>query len=205
MATVSIVKLKIRRGTDAERQQIILDTGELGYTTDTDLKRVFIGDGITYGGIPVSTKVFYTDLQNTQQTLIGDLIYDATTFGLYCVSAIDTDTPRPYVYSFAKLAGKVDPDNIYLNFNATNKLTIKNNSVDQTKISSSSFNQSIAGGNGTTIGVNYDNVKLIISANKLTVSEAGLNLSLLNTTTLPVVNPGPGKLWNDAGTVKVGS
>jgi len=52
MATVSVIKLKVRRGTDNQRKLITLDEGELGYTTDTG--RVFIGDSITPGGIPVS-------------------------------------------------------------------------------------------------------------------------------------------------------
>ena len=39
MATVSIAKIKIRRGTDYERKLIILDNGELGYVTDPPLHR----------------------------------------------------------------------------------------------------------------------------------------------------------------------
>jgi hypothetical protein len=42
--------LRIRRGTNAERQTIIFAEGELVYTTDT--KDLFVGDGITLGGIP---------------------------------------------------------------------------------------------------------------------------------------------------------
>lgn len=50
--------LQIRRGTDAERQAITPLLGELIYTTDS--KEVFIGDGVTVGGVPVSK---YTDDQ----------------------------------------------------------------------------------------------------------------------------------------------
>jgi len=42
--------LRIRRGTDAERQTIIFAEGELVYTTDT--KDLYVGDGTTFGGIP---------------------------------------------------------------------------------------------------------------------------------------------------------
>ena len=45
MANVTIVKLKVRRGSDAQRKAITLDQGELGYTLDT--KRFYIGDGST--------------------------------------------------------------------------------------------------------------------------------------------------------------
>lgn len=52
----TVVKLVIRRGTDADRQSVILSSGELGYAIDT--KRVYIGDGITTGGTLVSNKNF---------------------------------------------------------------------------------------------------------------------------------------------------
>jgi hypothetical protein len=44
--------LRIRRGTNAERQTIVFAQGELVYTTDT--KDLFIGDGTTLGGVIVS-------------------------------------------------------------------------------------------------------------------------------------------------------
>jgi Chaperone of endosialidase/Major tropism determinant N-terminal domain len=44
----TVIKLIIRRGTNSDRQNIILSSGELGYTLDT--KRVFVGDGVTQGG-----------------------------------------------------------------------------------------------------------------------------------------------------------
>ena len=43
--------LQIRRGNNAERQQITPAVGELVYVTDT--KVVYIGDGTTQGGVPV--------------------------------------------------------------------------------------------------------------------------------------------------------
>ena len=55
MADVSIVKLKVRRGSDAQRKTITLDQGELGYTLDT--KRFYIGDGSTVGGYVIGSKV----------------------------------------------------------------------------------------------------------------------------------------------------
>ena len=45
--------LKIRRGTDTERQTITPDLGEPIFTTDT--KQLFVGDGSTVGGVLVST------------------------------------------------------------------------------------------------------------------------------------------------------
>jgi hypothetical protein len=48
MANITIVKLKVRRGSDEQRKQITLDQGEVGYTLDT--RRLFVGDGATLGG-----------------------------------------------------------------------------------------------------------------------------------------------------------
>ena len=45
--------LRLRRGTDAERQSITPKSGELLYVTDTGL--VYVGDGITQGGSPVGS------------------------------------------------------------------------------------------------------------------------------------------------------
>ena len=45
--------LRLRRGTDAERLLITPLEGELIYTTDT--KKLYVGDGITIGGIAINT------------------------------------------------------------------------------------------------------------------------------------------------------
>ena len=41
--------MRLRRGTDVQRQEIIFEVGELIYVTDT--KDVYVGDGVTAGGI----------------------------------------------------------------------------------------------------------------------------------------------------------
>ena len=41
-------KIQLRRGTNAEREAVILDSGEPGWTTDT--KDLYVGDGETLGG-----------------------------------------------------------------------------------------------------------------------------------------------------------
>lgn len=45
-------KVQVRRGTDADRGTMVLASGELGWTTDT--KKLYIGDGTTYGGIDIA-------------------------------------------------------------------------------------------------------------------------------------------------------
>lgn len=59
--------LKLRRGTDAERQTITPAEGELIYTTDT--KELYVGDGLTQGGKLVSAEVS----DDTSPSLGGNL------------------------------------------------------------------------------------------------------------------------------------
>jgi len=64
--------LRLRRGTDTERQLIIPETGELIYTTDTKL--VYVGDGTTAGGVPVSDGTTPPNIvEDTSPQLGGDL------------------------------------------------------------------------------------------------------------------------------------
>jgi hypothetical protein len=52
----TIVRTLVRKGTDSERQQVVLEPGELGYTTN--YTRLFVGDGTTTGGVPVGVKYY---------------------------------------------------------------------------------------------------------------------------------------------------
>jgi hypothetical protein len=52
----SVVKILVRRGLEAERKNVLLSEGELGYSIDTS--RLFIGDGFTTGGNPIGIKNF---------------------------------------------------------------------------------------------------------------------------------------------------
>ena len=56
MPDITIVKIKVRRGSDDQRKQLVLDQGELGFTIDT--KRVFVGDGSVTGCKVVGNKNF---------------------------------------------------------------------------------------------------------------------------------------------------
>jgi len=101
MANISVIKLKVRRGTNAERQMIILDQGELGFTTDNNGQRLFVGDGTTYGGLSVGTK-FYTTAGLPDTTistiLTGDMLLDNSggNTGLYVLTGSDYSTYTSY-------------------------------------------------------------------------------------------------------------
>jgi hypothetical protein len=209
MASVSIVKIKIRRGTEAERRQIVLDSGELGYTVDADSRRLFIGDGVTTGGNPASIKVYpnatlsdYTTINKAQN---GDIIYDRNTKQLSVITGLDNS----YTYSAATY-NYIGPgvDNTSIGFSslypgASGILTVKASGIDETKIKSSAFLFSsttggVFGGGGNKIAIYHDN-KLRISNFQLTTNEASFDMSLLVGTALPTTAPAAGtrRLWID--------
>lgn len=115
MASVSIVKIKIRRGTNEERKRITLDNGELGYVTDLDYKRLYIGDGVTQGGIPLGLKLFYPAQAASYATYakaeLGDLIFDTATTRMYTVSSNLGGVPLlgSVTQDFSKIDGRSLP------------------------------------------------------------------------------------------------
>ena len=90
MPTVDVAKIKLRRGSNTDRKLVILDNGELGYTTDTN--RVYVGNGTLKGGNPVGVNNFndqsITDISVQNKAEIGDLIFDD--YLLYGLSGTDT-------------------------------------------------------------------------------------------------------------------
>lgn len=109
MPDITIIKLKIRRGTDKQRKTIVLEQGEMGYTTDTH--RVFVGDGITVGGIPVSNLNHppigsYEALTTQTNAVLNDYVY-AGSF-LYQLTASDYTS----LSSWARISNNVLPDNV---------------------------------------------------------------------------------------------
>ena len=88
----TIVKVLVRRGQEYDRLQTLLTNGELGYSQDT--ARLFIGDGITLGGNPVSN-LFYGFVANkanyTSLAQPGDTLFQTADNTLYAFNGL-TDT-----------------------------------------------------------------------------------------------------------------
>ena len=79
----TLLKLLVRRGQNADRQNVILDQGELGFTTDG--KRLFVGDGQTLGGIITGNKFLGSVANHLTLTgmVEGDIAFNSTTRSLY--------------------------------------------------------------------------------------------------------------------------
>ena len=89
----TITKLLFRRGTDSDRQAVTLSLGEPGFTTDT--KRLFVGDGVTTGGVVAGNKYLGQVSVPTSITtaLTGDLCYATkNNFDQYFTAYIKTST-----------------------------------------------------------------------------------------------------------------
>lgn len=79
----TLLKLLIRRGTNVDRQNVILTEGELGYTIDT--KRLFVGDGQTQGGISIGSTFAgsSTNVTDFVGAVVGDYAFDTDNNKLY--------------------------------------------------------------------------------------------------------------------------
>ena len=75
----TLLKLLVRRGGNLDRQNITLDEGELGYTTDN--KRLFVGDASTSGGIVTGNKFLGTASDHSPLSAgaeDGDIAFNTT-------------------------------------------------------------------------------------------------------------------------------
>ena len=100
--------IKLRRGTDAERQGIVFEQAEIVYTTDT--KKVYIGDGLTSGGNIVSGQPSLGTLDDVQLGTLANsnfLRYNADTTKWENVS-VTTDNISEGVASLYYTAARFD-------------------------------------------------------------------------------------------------
>ena len=80
----TVVKVLIRRGLESERTFTTFTEGELGYSIDT--QRLFIGDGITAGGVVASNKFLGITTNKdvyTSVAQVGDTVFQSANNTLY--------------------------------------------------------------------------------------------------------------------------
>lgn len=153
--------IRVRRGPEVDREQVVYDDGELTYSTDK--KRLFIGDNLNYGGNLVGNKVWYVDsFDKLPEIQINDLVYRTDLRAFYLLHSSN------YLLSsnYALVGGlKMITDNVnitpYTLPNATK--TIKGGIVVGDGLSAS---------NGT-LTIDYDpNVFKLDVTNKLTLKDS---------------------------------
>jgi len=166
MANITIVKLKVRRGSDAQRRAIVLDQGEIGYTLDT--RRVFVGDGATYGGHSVGTKNIgpYTNAtslgpESSPGLQVGDIGYANSL--LYILTSTNyTDSLSGYAY-----IGPVADDTL-IQFNSENQLTLKTGGFDAQYLKKEFFGAGLLSSVGGIASVNINSEYFFLSGEKIT-------------------------------------
>jgi len=181
MPDIQLIKLSIRRGTDVQRKKIVLEQGELGYTTD--YKRLWIGDGILSGGNIVGAKV-HTPLAGADARLglveatQGDVVYEKNLF--YQLTGTNYATASSWGQIYTK------PDLIYLQYNANNQLTIINNSITGDKFAPSAVYN--AGGLVATtnkgLSVVPDNTTLEVAQSTVRVKDDGIDENKINSSAI---------------------
>jgi len=131
MPDVEIVKLKLRRGTDQQRQSVILEQGELGYTTDR--KRVWVGDGFTAGGHVAGNLVHAPIAVGSKTSLAeavqNDLVYEDNL--LFQLSGTDYSL----LSSWAFIGSQTDTASI--SYDVNNKLHVVTGAISATSLNSS--------------------------------------------------------------------
>ena len=176
MPDITIVKLKIRRGSNAQRQSVILEQGELGYTTDT--KRVFVGDGITTGGNVVGNIAYSPGTTpNYRLTLtsavLGDIVQDQNI--LYQLTSSDYSLSGSWTM-ISPLPGSGQG----LEYNGNGQLVIKDNGITGSKFASTAAY--VAGGLVATttngLSANVDNSTIVLnSSNQYKLTVGSINAS----------------------------
>ena len=170
----AITKILFRRGLDAQRKTVIFNLGEPAFSVDT--KRLFIGDGNTAGGVPVSIVNYgivnslsgsyvysstQTNLASSAAILlsaanIGDFVYDQATTSLYSLTSTSV---LPALSNFAHLynASNVNSSQLYYNGSQLNILNAAGGGygvgINEINSSITAGSNALSGGSGNPLNI----------------------------------------------------
>lgn len=179
------MSLRIRRGTDAQRQTLTFDQGEVVYTTDT--KKLYVGDGITAGGqniLATSGGAGVTFNATTQQ-------FDFNTVALGLTTSDVTEGTRKYfttqraqdaAASLFTATGSPTSSGTITGTIATGTIVL--NSSDGALVQGSRMVIAGAGGNGISAGTYYVVSAVgtsVVLANSLANATNGVPITGINT------------------------
>ena len=179
------MSLRIRRGTDAQRQTLTFDQGEIVYATDT--KKIYVGDGVTTGGVNIlansagvgvtfnpTTQVFDFSTSNLGLTTTdvdeGSNKYFTTQRAQDAAAGLFTSVGSPT--SSGTITGTTAPDTVTVAVAPT------------TLVQGERFVVSGTGGHGLAAGTYYVvsvSTTHIVLASSLANAMAGTSLSSLTT------------------------
>ena len=174
MADISIIKLKVRRGTDSQRQRIILEQGELGFTTDT--QRLFVGNGVLSGGVVAGNVVHPIQYASNARISLSRAVQgDIVNENGYLYQLSGTNYSQASSWGFIGTKA----DNISLQYNGSGAIEIKNSGITASKFASTAaYSQGGLVATATQgLSANVDRVTLTINAatNQLSVLQINQN------------------------------
>jgi len=177
---IKVIKLKIRRGTDADRKLIKLDQGELGFTTDT--QRVFVGNGVDTGGIVVGNKV-YAPVNNTYNHLstINAQVGDIQPLSGVSYQLIGTDYTQ--LSNWSLFSPQLNTTYLKYSNDQTGVLTLTPASIDSSVLSTTTLSSTTINFNSNKINVNYD-TSIFGATTQLTILTGGINANHISTSAL---------------------
>lgn len=171
----TLLKLLVRRGSDVDRQNIILSEGELGYTTDT--ARLYIGDNQNKGGNVVGNlyKGSTTDITTLTNVVSGDLAYASSNNKLYRFKG----GAATVLSNWEEIAGVYSAENGTIIKSSTN--TLKVGTLSAGNFSSNALGNSLEIDSNNKIALSSTNIKVNrISTYDSTYLTLPSNLSINN-------------------------
>lgn len=116
----ALLKLIVRNGPNSDRENVILSNAELAYTTDT--KRLYIGDGVTLGGILAGNKFVgeSTNITTLAPAEIGDWAFDTDNNNIYRLKSNDGSV----IGDWQLIAGTYSAGNGSIVISSDNKITV---------------------------------------------------------------------------------
>ena len=206
MANLNLIKLKVRRGSNDDRKQVLLQAGEIGYVSDFECKRLVVGDGILLGGRSIAAKFYsgsiegiWTGQSSFAKALSGDIIFNHNDASLYVLTGAKFEFSLDYYNINAKTDGQT------VTATRTGQLTVQQRGISGVQIHDSVFDTDYGFNVGSTgsLLVNNDNISIKLNTEKqLYVDPNDIDWSLL-----PTADPGDDKLWIssvEANVVRIG-
>jgi len=116
----TLLQLITRQGTNNDRTNVVLKSGELGYATDA--KRLFVGDGSTSGGNAVGSLFLgnTTNLTTLNAGIAGDMAFKTDDASLYTILSGDGKN----ILNWSKISGNITPANNSISITAGNKISV---------------------------------------------------------------------------------
>jgi hypothetical protein len=169
----TLFKWIFRQGSDFNRKSVTLDSGEPGFATDT--KRLWVGDGVTSGGVLVGNlfKGSNSNITSFAPAERGDLAYNTDTRKLFRLVSNDGSN----ISDWEHIGGVYVPLNNTINISNSNQISVNTNSL-----SSFTITPLYARYNGGTSTITYQ--KNVTSVTKIGVGHYSFNFGPLPTAQL---------------------